>query len=469
MRINRRHLLQRIGLSSVAATLVSSDALAATTDQELPISLSDLRGTANANKLGLRPGAVDDQSKRLQEILDRAAQKNKPVFLPPGNYYVSNLLLPSRTRLMGVPGASRLVYSGNGHFLIGENADHIEISGIVADGANRDLYEYAAAAIQLSNISHAVIDNCQIIGSTARGIQIERSAGRIERTQISGCAGDSAVYGLENNALKIDGNIISDCYGGGITVHRWNRESDGTTVTNNRITRVGIDAKTAIGGGDPKPEYFGIKVFRADNCMLSGNRVTGVLGTGIKVSNCDGVQITGNTCLQSQGVGIVCDMQASGLMLTSNLINGGTGGISISNNRQDGLPSVCTGNIVRNIETAKEEPDDFASGNGITVERDVTLSSNVIDGVERYGLRLGWGEELGDVIATGNIIRGAEVGIYVSVVEAAGSAQIADNTISRTTLGKIVGFRWSEAVTGDLTSMPEPQYSHLSIRGNSAS
>ncbi len=168
MRINRRHLLQRIGLSSVAATLGASGALAASTDQELPISLTDLRGTANANKLGLRPGAVDDQSKRLQEILDRAAQKNKPVFLPPGNYYVSNLLLPSRTRLMGVPGASRLVYSGNGHFLIGENADHIEISGIVADGANRDLYEYAAAAIQLSNIGHAVIDNCQIIGQNIK-------------------------------------------------------------------------------------------------------------------------------------------------------------------------------------------------------------------------------------------------------------------------------------------------------------
>ena len=42
-----------------------------------------------------------------------------PVFLPPGTYVVSNLSLPGRVRLSGVPGATRIVYGGDGHLLHG--------------------------------------------------------------------------------------------------------------------------------------------------------------------------------------------------------------------------------------------------------------------------------------------------------------------------------------------------------------
>ena len=86
-------------------------------------------------------------------------------------------MLPSRTRLMGVPGASRLIYSGDGHFLIGENGTHIELTGLVIDGANRGLHSYAEAAVRISNTDHVVIDNCQVLGSIEKGIQIDRSKG----------------------------------------------------------------------------------------------------------------------------------------------------------------------------------------------------------------------------------------------------------------------------------------------------
>ena len=70
-------------------------------------------------------------------MLQAASDRDMPLFLPPGIYVVSNLTLPSRVRLSGVPGASRIVYGGDGHLLIAEDAEHIELTGIVFDGANR--------------------------------------------------------------------------------------------------------------------------------------------------------------------------------------------------------------------------------------------------------------------------------------------------------------------------------------------
>jgi len=235
MRTNRRQFLAALAATPAVAVPAMANAAGNTSGDAL-FSLADLRGTANANELGLRPGAIDDQSRLFQSILEKAASENKPVFLPPGNYFVSNILLPTNTRLMGVPGASRLIYSGNGHFIIGENGSHVELTGLVFDGANRGLHSYAEAALRLTNIDHAVIDNCLVVGSIEKGIQIDRSAGRIERSKVTGAGGDCGIYGIENRGLSILSNEVSDCVNGGILVHRWNAGEDGTLLRGNRIS-----------------------------------------------------------------------------------------------------------------------------------------------------------------------------------------------------------------------------------------
>ena len=63
-----------------------------------------------------------------QAMIDSAARDNTPLFLPPGNYNISNLTLPDNTRITGVPGASRLVYSGDGH-LMSESSDGTALWG----------------------------------------------------------------------------------------------------------------------------------------------------------------------------------------------------------------------------------------------------------------------------------------------------------------------------------------------------
>lgn len=459
MALKRRQFLK--AMATTPAILAAGAGIAHAQNSRDLFELADLRGTANANELGLRPATIDDQSRTLQTILNKAAEEDKPVFLPPGNYFVSNILLPSRTRLMGVPGASRLIYSGAGHFMIGENGKHIELTGLVIDGANRGLHSYAGAALRISNTEHAVIDNCHILGSIEKGIQIDRSKGRIERNRVSGAGGDCAIYAFENKGLSIINNEVSDCTNGGILVHRWETGADGTIVSGNRVQRIG-----AANGGTGQWGN-GINVFRAGNVMITNNQVSDCAFSAIRSNAGNDVQITGNSCLRSGETAVYSEFEFNGAVISSNIIDGGARGISIANFMQGGRLAVVSGNLIKNIETPPPySEDDHLWFNGIYAEADTAITGNVIERAKNFGLMLGWGEYLRDVVATSNVIRGSRTGIYVSVVENSGTAHIADNTISGARDGAIVGYRWKDAVTGDLARKPDSGFKHLTIERN---
>src|SRR5437763_1235316 len=106
-----------------------------------------LRGTLDPNDYGIDGASADDQTAGLQRALNDASTVNRPVFLPPGRYVVSNLVLPPRTRLSGVPGATEIVFGGNGHLMVANQAERIELSGLVIDGANLPLADYAPATL----------------------------------------------------------------------------------------------------------------------------------------------------------------------------------------------------------------------------------------------------------------------------------------------------------------------------------
>lgn len=471
---NRRNFLA--ALTGGAAALAGAPALAASPGPASAdaFSLADLRGSdfraanlrgsVSADTLGLRPGTIDDQSRQFQTILERAAASNNPVFLPPGSYYVSNITLPARTRLTGVPGASRLVYSGDGHFLLAENGAHIQLSGLTLDGANRGLHTYAGAALRLSNVDHLVIDNCTILGSLEKSIHVDRSSGRIERCRISGAAGDCGLYALENTGLAITGNHVSDCANGGILVHRWQKGDDGTMVTGNRVERIG-----AANGGTGEWGN-GINVFRAGNVMVASNHIADCAFTAIRSNAGDNVHITGNTCLRSGETAVYSEFAFNGALISANIIDGGARGISITNFMQGGRLAVCSGNLIRNIGvTAPYADPDHPFGEGISVEADTSVTGNVIEDAARFGMMLGWGPYLRNVVATGNVIRGSKTGIYVSVVDGAGPAHIADNTIAAARAGAIVGYRWKERATGDLALREASGFDHLTIERNRVS
>ena len=64
-------------------------------------------------------------------------------------------------------------------------------------------------------------------------------------------------------------------------------------------------------------------------------------------------------------------------------------------------------NLVRNLTLDGPYLHDGAGfGFGIAVEADTVVSANVIENAPKYGLMLGWGPYLRNVVATGNLVRG---------------------------------------------------------------
>ncbi len=445
-----------LGLTAATAAAMLAPRAFATSPQP------DLRGSIDPVKYKTVPDAGDRKSVSLQKMIDEASRADVPVFLPPGTYRVSNLTLPDNTRITGVPGASRIVYTGDGHLFSAENVKRIELSNIVIDGQNRWLGDYANALVQFTGIDEVVIDNCEIRGSAKHAVQLERCGGRIERSRISG-AGQSGIYAVETSGISITGNAVFDCGNGGILVHRWKKAVDNAIVTNNRVYRIRAnDGGTGQNGN-------GINIFRADNVMVANNHVSDCAFTAIRANSGSNVQISGNQCLRSGETAIYVEFEFEGAVVSNNMIDGAANGISIANFDQGGRLASVTGNVIRNLTLEGPYKPDVGFGIGIAAEADTLISGNVVEGAPRWGLQLGWGPYLRNLVVTGNIIRKARIGCAVSVAEGAGSAVITDNVFQETPDGAVLGFEWVKKVTGELAAAGDAAYPQLTIERNRVS
>lgn len=419
---------------------------------------AELRGPIDAIAYKATPGTNDIKSGKLQAMIDEAARNNMPLLLPPGNYTVSNLTLPDNTRITGVPGATRLVYGGDGHLMNADKAKRIELSGLVLDGGNRWLADYAGGLLQFTGVDEVLIDNCQIAGSRKHALQLERCGGRIERSRISGAA-EAGIYSVQSTGLTVTGNSVEDCGNGGILIHRWAKAEDGSRVTDNRIARIGAN------GGGTGQNGNGINVFRADGVLVSGNRIADCAFTAIRANSASNVQISGNQCLRSGETAVYCEFEFEGAVINNNLIDGAANGIAVTNFDKGGRLATVTGNVIRNLSLTAPYAQDGGFGIGITAEADTLVADNVIENAPLWGLKLGWGPYLRNVVATGNIIRHAGIGCVVSVADGAGSAVISDNLFQEMEKGAIMGFRWDKPASGDLAT-GSTEFPQLTVANN---
>lgn len=450
--VTRRLILSSVGIGVLGAAL---PALGAST----PLLNVDLRGAIDASEHGVRPGSDDRKSKAFAKLLRNAAAKNQPVFLPAGNYRISNIDLPDNTRLTGVPGATRILYSGDGHLFTAQNASRIAIENIVIDGGNRWLGDTVQGLLHFSDVADVSIDNCEFKGSAKSALYLERCGGRIERSRISG-ASDFGIHAIESTRLSVRDNEVFECANGGILVHRWTKGPDGTIVSGNRIWKI-----AATNGGTG--EYGnGINVFRADDVIVSSNHLSDCAFSAIRSNAGSNVQIAGNTCLNSGETAIYSEFGFEGAIVNGNLIEGAANGILIVNFNEGGRLATVTGNIIRNLKLGGPYIHDGAGfGFGIAVEADTVVSGNTIENAPKFGLMLGWGPFMRGLVVTGNLVRSAPVGCAVTVVEGAGSALISGNVFEETPKGAIAGYRWNERTTGDLARGSE-QFAHITIERN---
>ncbi len=412
----------------------------------------------NASEFGLDPTSPKSQGKAFTALLERAAAADSPVFLPPGRYLLSDIALPKRVRLIGVAGATRLVHEG-GVFLKGRELEVLSLSGITLDGAHAPLRD-AKALLEISGARQLLLQECDIADSAASAVALERVAGRIEHCRITGAA-DYGLHCLDARGLSIEGNGVTDCGNGGILVHRSAPGEDGTRIAGNQVSRIRADR------GGTGQYGNGINAYRADNVRVSGNEIADCAFSAIRGNSAGNFLISDNTCLRSGETALYAEFAFQGAVIANNIVDGAAHGISVANFDRGGRLSTCSGNIVRNLSDEGPYPSPLAGfGVGISVEADAAVTGNVIENAPLAGLRIGWGPFMRNVAANGNVIRKTPVGIALSVVEGAGAAVITGNVFEETPRGAIIGFRWKDAVSGDLSLTGGEGFAHVTIANN---
>ncbi len=452
MTIDRRRLLT---LPAAAGAITAFDGMTAPQALSAPLSVLGV----DAIHLGVRAGSSEDQSRVMQNAVDQAAGARVPLVLGPGVYRCGDLKLANGAQIVGVRGATRLVFTQGASLISANRADFIGLTGLVLDGASVPLPE-GRGLVHFSNGRGARISDCEFVAVTRNAIVLEGIEGEVTGNTISS-PGDAAIFSRDARGLVIARNIVRGAGNNGILVWRTEAGDDGTLVSDNRI-----EAVLARDGGSGQ-NGNAINVFRAANVVVQGNRIRGCAFSAVRGNAASNLQVIGNNCTDVGEVALYAEFGFEGAILANNVVDGAAIGVAVTNFKQGGRFAVVQGNVIRNLvnkRPAGTDPNDGA-GIGIGVEADSSVTGNVIENAPTAGISLGFGQYLRDVTVTGNVVRTAGVGIAVSVTPGAGAAVIANNLIADAARGAIVGTEWRKFLAGDLAK-DASRYAQLAISGN---
>jgi uncharacterized secreted repeat protein (TIGR03808 family) len=452
MHITRRRLL---GVSAAGM----AGALATTPDAARAGRPSPLLGR-DVTQYGVRPGSPDDQTRMLQRAIDDAARAQVPLALSPGLYRTSLLRLQNGSQLVGVRGATRLVFGGGASMLSSEGASGIGLDGVTLDGGEIPL-PARRGLVHCFDGRDIRITDCEITATRGSGIWLENVAGEVSGSTIAKTTG-TAIVSFDARGLVVTRNVIQDTNDNGIEILRTTIGDDGTLVTDNRIE----DIKAGRGGSGQYGNA--INAFRAGNVIVRGNRIRNCDYSAVRGNSASNIQITGNSVSDVREVALYSEFSFEGAVIANNTVDGAALGVSVCNFNEGGRLAVVQGNIIRNLlakRPAGTAPDDDG-GIGIYVEADTTVSGNVIENAPSFGIVAGWGKYLRDVVISDNLIRNALVGIGVSVTPGAGTALVNNNMISETPRGAVVGLDHARPVTADLSTDGAPRFSQIVMGTN---
>ena len=421
------------------------------------------RDNQPANAFGIEPNATRDQSRALQAAIDQTSARGAVLQLAPGHYQVGDIVLRANTRIVGVPGATVLRYNGLGTFFTAASAKPVQLTGLVFDGQSMPLNPaWSNGLLALDAVTDLVIDDCIVKGSSANGIVLKRSAGRVMRTRVSNVTA-AGLFSLDadisQGSIEFAHNHVHDCADNGILVWRSSKGEDGTRLIANHVERI---ANRSGGTG----EYGnGINVFRAGSVQAASNRITDCSYSAIRGNAASNISMTANAIARIGEVALYAEFGFEGALIANNIIDGAATGISVTNFNDGGRLAVIQGNLVRNLYRREHEPAD-KRGEGITVEADAVVSNNVIENAPTAGIAVGWGRYMRDVNVNGNVIRQSRIGIVVSGDAQAGACLITANLISGAADGAVRAMDHARAIGGDLTAAKTPQLAHVTVSGN---
>ncbi|MEA2818084.1 MAG: hypothetical protein QOJ86_88 [Bradyrhizobium sp.] len=452
MDVNRRHLIGASAAGVAGALAMSPDAARAA---PLPSALG-----RDATQYGVRPGSPDDQTRALQRAIDEAARVQVPLALPPGVYRTGLLRLSSGSQLIGVRGATKLVFTGGASMFLGEGASSIGLTNITLDGSGIPLPARRGLVHCLGGRDVRIVD-CEIANSGGNGIWFENVSGDVSGNIISNTA-TTAVVSFDAHGLIVSRNTILGTNDNGIEILRTAIGDDGTLVLDNRIE----DIKAGPGGSGQYGNA--INAFRAGNVIVRGNRIRNCDYSAVRGNSASNIQITGNSVSNVREVALYSEFSFEGAVIANNTVERAALGVSVCNFNEGGRIAVVQGNIIRNLLPKRPigtAPDDDA-GIGIYVEADASVTGNVIENAPSFGIIAGWGKYLRDVTITGNVIRNAFVGIGVSVASGVGTALVNNNMISGAPRGAVVGLDHARPVTPDLSADGAQRFAQVVVGTN---
>ncbi|CCD98596.1 TIGR03808 family TAT-translocated repetitive protein [Bradyrhizobium sp. STM 3809] len=453
MDVNRRNLL---GASAAGA----AGALALPTEPARAAPLIATLGR-DATQYGVKPNSPDDQTRALQRAMDEAARAQAPLALPPGTYRSSMLRLGRGAQLVGVRGATRLVFNGGAPSLLSaEGADGLGITGVALDGGGIALPQRRGLLHVAAGNEVRIVD-CEITRSGGSGVWLEQVSGDISGNILTDIA-VTAVVSFDALGLIVSRNTIKGTRDNGIEILRTAIGDDGTMVLDNHIE----DIKAGPGGSGQYGNA--INAFRAGNVIVRGNRIRNCDYSAVRGNSTSNIQIVGNGVTDVREVALYSEFAFEGAVIAGNTVDGAAFGVSVCNFNEGGRLAVVQGNIIRNLISKRPigtAPDDDA-GIGIYVEADSSVTGNVVENAPSYGIVAGWGRYLRDVVISGNVIRNALAGVGVSVAPGAGTALVSSNMISGTPRGAVIGLDHIKPVTSDLTQDGAQRFAQIVVNGN---
>jgi len=413
----------------------------------------------DATQFGLLPGAAEDQSQRLKAALAEAARRCAPLLLPPGRYRVAQIALPEGARLIGIPGETRLVTADGGPVLVARHLARASLTGLVLDGLDIPAPQ-RSALLAAEGVGEIAISELTFANAGSVGLTLNRCGGRIATTSFRKMR-DAALFSLDSRGLTIEGNEVEDCGNNGIQIWRSAPGDDRSTVRGNRVGRIRADA-----GGDG-PNGNGISLYRAGGVIIEGNQLRDCAMTFIRNNSGSGVQILGNQGRRCGETALYSEFAFEGAIIANNLVEDCAQGASMTNLDHGGRLAVFANNIIRNVRRGiapnGKEP---IGGAGVHVEAEAAVTGNVIENVSEAGISLGWSWGMRNLVATGNVVRKAGIGISVSLVPKERNALIANNVIDEARDFAIVGTEYGKPVTGDLAKAPDAKAAGIRIENN---
>jgi len=409
-----------------------------------------------AVQFGVRPGAPDDQTARLQRAIDAAARARRPLTLAPGHYRAGALRLPAGAQIVGVRGATHLTLTHGPSLLSCDGGEDITLSGLTLDGGKLPL-PANHGLVHLAQVKRLRIADCVIANAGGNAIALEGCDGIVEANTLTDTA-DNALFCNDSRGLVIRGNVLRGAGNGGIRVWQSTKGDDGSIVADNTIEDIGARAGGTGQNGN------GVNVFRAANVIVRNNVIRRCAFSAVRGNAASNLQILGNTCGAIGEVALYAEFDFEGAVIANNTVDGAALGVVCTNFNDGGRLAVVQGNLIRRLTPRRPQGGPDAAGVGIAVEADAAVTGNVIEDAPSMGISVGAGKYMRDVSVSGNVVRRAAVGIGVSVTPGAGGAAVTGNMIADCPAA-IAGMEWDKVASADLVR-DAARYPQVTVAGN---